>query len=142
MTKNDMIQLLNDDLKNEWMHLRFYLFHASQVVGLHCSEYKELLLEHAQSEMKHITEFSDMIIGLGGCPTEESNQFFKYSEPKDIISYALEIESNVVKNYVERIKQAQELGGVDGQWLEIFLEKQVEHSREDVDHFKQILRGL
>lgn len=137
-----MIQLLNDDLKNEWMHLRFYLFHASQVVGLHCSEYKELLLEHAQSEMKHITEFSDMIIGLGGCPTEESNQFLKYSEPKDIISYALEIESNVVKNYVERIKQAQELGGVDGQWLEIFLEKQVEHSREDVDHFNQILRGL
>lgn len=141
MTKNEMINLLNEDLKNEWMHLRFYLFHASQVVGLHCHEYKELLLAHASSEMKHITEFSDVIIGLGGSPTEESNHFFKFSEPKEIIQYALEIESQVVKNYVERIKQAQDLGGVDGQWLEIFLEKQVEHSREDVDHFRQILRG-
>ena len=31
---------------------------------------------------------------------------------------------------------------VDGKWLEIFLEKQIEHSREDVDHFKRILAGL
>ena len=58
------------------------------------------------------------------------------------MTYALEIESKVVENYTERIKQAEELGGVDGQWLEIFLEKQVEHSREDADHFKQILRGI
>ena len=142
MTKQEMIDLLNQDLKNEWMHLRFYLYHASQVVGLHCSEYKELLLAHAASEMKHVTEFSDMIIGLGGSPTEESNSFAKHTSPKEIMTYALEIESKVVENYTERIKQAEELGGVDGQWLEIFLEKQVEHSREDADHFKQILRGI
>ena len=42
----------------------------------------------------------------------------------------------------ERINQAEELGGVDGKWLEIFLEKQVEHSRQDVDQFRQILRGI
>lgn len=142
MTKDEMIVLLNDDLKNEWMHLRFYLFHASQVTGLHSHEYKELLLGHAAGEMKHITEFSDMIIGLGGHPTEESNQFFKYSSPLEIIQYALEMESKVVENYTQRIKQAEELGGVDGQWLEIFLEKQVEHSRQDVDQFRQILRGM
>ena len=52
------------------------------------------------------------------------------------------MESLVVSNYALRIKEAADIGGVDGQWLEIFLEKQIEHSREDVDHFKQILRGI
>ena len=142
MNKNELINLLNDDLKNEWMHLRFYLYHASQVVGLHAHEFKELLLKEAGSEMTHVTEFSDLIVGLGGSPTDESNEFFKYSEPKEIIQYALEMEKKVVKNYTERIKQAQTLNDEDGLWIEIFLEKQIEHSRSDVDHFKQILRGL
>jgi len=142
MTKDEMIKLLNDDLKNEWMHLKFYLFHASQVTGLHSVEYTEMLIEHAASEMKHITEFSDVIVGLGGHPTDDSNQFFKYSEPKEIIQYALDMEARVVENYTQRINHAEELGGVDGKWLEIFLEKQVEHSRQDVDQFRQILRGI
>ena len=67
---------------------------------------------------------------------------FRSSSPKEIIEYAVYMESLVVSNYAQRIKDAQILGGVDGQWLEIFLEKQLEHSRVDVDHFKQILRGL
>lgn len=142
MTKTEMIDLLNQDLKNEWAHLRFYLHHASMVTGLHCHEYKEILLDHASSEMKHVSEFSDLILGLGGLPTLDSADFPIYSNPKEIIEYALYMESMVVLNYTNRIKEAQVLGGVDGQWLEIFLEKQVEHSRTDVDHFRQILRGL
>jgi hypothetical protein len=47
-----------------------------------------------------------------------------------------------VSNYTKRIKDAEDLGGEDGQWLEIFLESQIEKSRADVDHYKQILRGM
>jgi hypothetical protein len=52
------------------------------------------------------------------------------------------MEKEVVDNYARRMKDANELGGSDGQWLEIFLEGQIQDSREDVDHFRQILRGL
>ena len=136
-----MIQMLNDDLKNEWKHLRFYLYHASAVTGLHCAEYKELFLKEAASEMLHVSQFSDVIIGLGGVATFESNDFGKYTDPKDIMEYAVMMEEEVVKNYVQRMKDADELGGVDGTWLEIFLEGQVQASREDLDHFKQIVHG-
>jgi len=142
MTKEKLIQLLNCDLKNEWKHLRFYLYHASAVTGLHCAEYKELFLKEAASEMLHVTQFSDVIIGLGGVATFESNEFGKFSDPKDIMEYAVTMEDDVVKNYVQRMKDADDLGGVDGTWLEIFLEGQVQASREDLDHFKQIVRGL
>jgi bacterioferritin len=142
MTKDKMIQMLNDDLKNEWKHLRFYLYHASAVTGLHCAEYKELFLKEAASEMLHVSQFSDVIIGLGGTATFESNDFEKYTNPKDIMEYAVKMEEEVVNNYVQRMKDADDLGGVDGTWLEIFLEGQVQASREDLDHFKQIVRGL
>ena len=142
MTLDEMIDLMNSDLMNEWMHMRFYLYHASAVVGLHCHEYKELLLKEASSEMGHVTEFSDAIIGLGGVATAESNNFPKFIKPEDIINHAVFIENQVVENYTLRIEQAKELGGVNGAWLEIFYENQLEHSRTDCDHFRQILRGI
>jgi bacterioferritin (cytochrome b1) len=140
MNKEEIIELLNQDLKNEWMHMNFYLSHASRVTGLHCHEYKELLLKEANSEMNHVVDFSDLIIGLGGTPTTQANQFPLLTKPKEIIEFALQMEITVVYNYTQRIKDAQKLGGPDGQWLEIFLEKQIEHSRADVDHYRQILR--
>lgn len=145
MNKETMIQLLNNDLKNEWKHLRFYLHHASTIVGLHSEEYKEILLKEAAGEMSHVTEFSDLIIGLGGTATAESNEFPSLTDPADIILYAMNMEEEVVVNYVQRIKDANELRAsedVDGQWLEIFLENQIQKSREDVDRYRQILRGL
>lgn len=143
MKNEEMINLLNADLKNEWKHLRFYLYHASAVVGLHCEEYKELFLKEAAGEMTHITAFSDVIVGLGGTATHESNDFPLFEKPEEIINYALEMEEEVVKNYVERIKHAEQMENVvDGQWLEIFLESQIQDSREDVDHFRQIAKGF
>jgi bacterioferritin len=141
MDRLQMIDLLNNDLRNEWKHLRFYLYHASAVTGLHREEYKELFLKEAAGEMLHVTEFSDLILGLGGEATHESNTFRLMTNPKDIMYYALEMENEVVTNYVQRMKDADELGGVDGQWLEIFLEGQIQKSREDVDHYRQILKG-
>lgn len=143
MTKEEMVALLNGDLKNEWKHLRFYLYHASAIVGLHREEYREYLLKEAASEMLHVTQFSDLIYGLDGQATQESNSFPLLTEPKEILEYALEMEKEVVDNYVTRMHQAEnDLGGTDGQWIHIFLEGQVQKSREDVDNLKQILRGL
>lgn len=143
MTNQEMIDLLNADLKNEWKHLRFYLYHASAVVGLHCEEYKELFLKEAAGEMAHVTAFSDLIIGMGGIATHEANDFPLMTNPADILRYALQMEEEVVENYVERMQQTERMENkVDGQWLEIFLEGQIQDSREDVDHFRQIVRGL
>lgn len=145
MNKEKMLELLNNDLKNEWKHLRFYLYHASAVTGLHTEEYKEMLLEEAAGEMTHVTQFSDLIIGLGGTATSDSNNFPTFTNPKDIMAYALEMEKEVVLNYVQRMKDANDLKNdnlVDGQWIEIFLEGQIQKSREDVDKYQQIIRGL
>ncbi len=141
----EIIKALNQDLKNEWKHLRFYLYHASAVTGLHREEYKEFFLKEAAGEMQHVKEFSELIFGLGGEPTIESNDFPKLYSPEHIIKYAYDMEKEVVENYCIRLKQAQELAQTnlaDGTYLEIFLENQIEKSRQDVDHYQQIIKGF
>lgn len=142
MTKEQMIELLNGDIRNEYMHLHFYLHSAMMVQGLHREELREFLLEEAAGEMKHVQQFGDLIVGLGGLPENTPNIFpTELTNPVDILTHALGMEDQVVANYVQRMDQATELGGVDGRWIEIFLEDQIMQSRTDADHLRQILKG-
>ena len=57
------------------------------------------------------------------------------------------MEEEVVDNYARRLFDLQNgkyefLSLSDKTWLELFFEGQIEHSREDVDNLKQILRGI
>ena len=148
MQLQDIVNLLNDDLKNEWKHLQFYLHHASAITGLHAHEYKEFLLEQAASELTHVQQFSDLLFGLGATPTVEINEFPKLTSVKLILDCAAAMEEEVVNNYVQRIAQLSTLTFhspaevSDAKWIEIFLEEQIKDSREDLDHLNRILRGL
>jgi bacterioferritin (cytochrome b1) len=140
LMKQEILNKLNDDLKNEWKHHCFYLHAASTIQGIESIEYKEFLVEQSKEEFDHVLAFSDMIVGLGGVPTKQVNDYPTLSNTKEILEYALLMEEEVVKNYVERIAEAEELGGVDGRWIVIFLESQIEDSRKDLDKIRQLLK--
>lgn len=145
MDRQKFFELLAQDLANEWTHLRFYLYHASAVTGLHRHEYKELFMKEAQSEMLHVQQFSDFMRGLSAVPHADAKKIPSLSDPKEIIAEALRMEQEVVDNYAQRIQDAQfvtNLTASERQWIEIFFEGQIEHSRADVDEFRQILLGL
>ncbi len=141
MTKQELIDLLNEDLKNERMHMLFYLNASIVVKGLHREEMSEFFLESAKSEMGHIVQFGNMIQGLGGIPAVESNLFQEnLFDPEGLLQYALKMETEVVENYVKRAYQAEhELGGADGFWVHCFLEDQVMDSRKDADNIREML---
>ena len=142
-TLAQMIELLNSDLSNEYKHFHFYINAALRVQSLHRAEIRELLLEEAASEMKHVQEFGDLIVGLGGVPTTSAAGFRSdLTDPKAILMYALEMEDEVVANYIQRQKDAQELGGVDGGWIDVFLDDQIIHSRSDADNMRQMVQGM
>lgn len=140
MNKDEMIELLLDDMSREMSHMFFYLKNSATLTGLHRQEIRELFLEEAASEMKHVQQFQDLIVGLGGDISGVTcNNPATHTCPKSALHAAYEMETEVVKNYTERIKQAAELGGVDGQFIEIFLEEQLLHSRTDADNFRLLI---
>jgi bacterioferritin (cytochrome b1) len=73
MTNEQLIALLQEDLKNERLHCLFYQQAAALVEGLHREEYREHFLKEAQSELTHIDEFATLIKRLGGTPGTDVN---------------------------------------------------------------------
>ncbi len=141
MTLDHFISLLNSDLSNEYKHMFFYLQSSFLVEGLHREELHEYLAKHAHSEFEHVQEFAKIIVGLGGIPTTHVNEFPNIGDPKSILEYALKMEEEVVANYVQRMDNARQLSGVDGAFVEIFLENQIQDSRMDADHLKMMVKS-
>lgn len=138
MNKQEMIDLINSDLANEYTHMLFYLQCASSVGGLHREEYREFFYKSAQSEMDHVRKFSDFIYGLGGIPNFNFHLALPHASPMEIIARAIGLEEEVLKNYDVRMKQADELNSVDGVAIRLFYEGQFEDSREDLDHLRRL----
>jgi bacterioferritin (cytochrome b1) len=152
MVKNEFygffVNKMLEDLKNEKKHMLFYLTAASTVSGLNREELREMFLEEAASEMKHVTEFQDALLGLGvelldTVHVKENNDYIVSYNAKELLVFALEMEEQVVENYAKRLlNDIPTLDVADRVWMEIFYEKQIEKSREDVDNYRMILKGI
>jgi bacterioferritin len=142
-TKEQLLKDVADDLAHEYMHMNCYLMYASTVCGLHRQELREFYLEEAASEMKHVTQFTDKLIGLGGTPTFRVEKFPDHLwTPKEQLEQILRMEEDRVAMYDLRMQQCEELGGPDGSTMHVFYENQIDDSRNTVDHVRQLLRGV
>lgn len=150
-----LVDFLLGDLANEYSHWHFYMQAATNVIGLHRQEIGEFFSEQAASEMKHVEEFRRMIQGvitrrgLDRNVSSDASEFTQHlSRPVDLLKEALEMEDRVVKNYVERKAQAEELAdsgsdddAVDATYIALFLEDQILDSRGDADNIREMLKN-
>jgi ferritin len=157
MNIEKMIELLCEDLSREYSHWNFYLQAATSITGLHREEIGEFLLEQAKEEMTHVEEFKRVLHGIITkrnlkitVPTKIAEFNNNLNDIVEILKEALRIEDEVVKNYVQRIDDAnllQENGNnnedkIDGKYIELFLEDQIMDSRKDADHIRMMIKNL
>jgi bacterioferritin len=130
MTNNELISLLQKDLENERKHLAFYLQASTMVCGLHREELREFLLEEAQSELKHVEEFSELIVHLGGVPgTGISDYPAGLSCPVSILKYVVEMEQEVADIYALRLRQTDNMDTTATAYAHVFYEDQIRDSQ-------------
>lgn len=142
MLKENLIKELENDLVNEITHMMFYLGASSTVSGLNKPELTEFLSKQAKSEMSHVTKFANLIIGLNGNPAFTSHHIPVIYNPKEIIQYAIMLETQVLENYLIRLKNAEEVGDIDGKYVQLFIEDQLIDSQEDLNYMKLMLNSL
>ena len=152
MLKNEnygiFADLMLSDIMNERKHLLFYLTAASTVSGPHREEYKEIFEKEAAGEMQHVIQFQNVLLGLGvdltaSTKTTEHNAYIVSYDVKELLTFALKMEEEVVANYASRIcNDLSLLDDPDRRYLEIFYEDQIKKSREDVDNYRMILRNF
>jgi ferritin-like protein len=154
MTIENLVDLLLGDLANEYSHMHFYMQAATSIRGLHRQEIGEFFSEQAASEMKHVEEFRRLIQGIitrRNLDRKVPSAVAQFKEgltcPVDLLKAALEMEDQVVANYVLRHAQAEDLAdagamdAVDGTYVALFLEDQILDSRGDADNIREILEN-
>lgn len=142
MTKEELVGHLKADLVNEYTHLMFYLNAAGTVTGVERAEFKEYFEKQAASEMHHVRQFTDLIMGLGSVPEVRHHPVPSLFHVREILHHAIALEEQVVRNFLERMAQAEELGGIDGCHVKLFMEDQFQDSRGDIDDLKLTLGDL
>lgn len=146
MTRDDLISAIGADLQNEWKHLQFYLYHMNVFRGLPMLTLRPLFEAEMRGEVEHVQMFSDLLVRLGALPVLDNNiesgVQFAGDNVREIVHYAYQMEVEVAENYLQRIRQAEELGGVDGKLVQLFYEKQLEDSYTDAQKFKKILEDF
>jgi len=156
MRVEEMFDLLNEDLSNEYAHWHFYMEAATAVKGLHRQEISEFFKEQAESEMKHVEEFRRLLTGLKSrwritkeITSAPAHWVRGLTDPTNLLQAAFDMEEKVVSNYVLRHSQAESMTSesfpekavVDGSYIALFLEDQILDSRGDADNILEMLKG-
>jgi hypothetical protein len=156
MLLSEFVLLMQEDLKNEWAHLRFYTHYAALISGPPAAELGKMFQEHARDEHTHVTEFAALLVSIGATPVHAFADYpalgSKLPAPV-VLDMAARLEAAVAENYVARLQQLQTIDvqvpppgmimlpatiAATVKYLTLFYERQLEDSLGDSFRFTQL----
>src|SRR6202453_5447453 len=106
----DLIDALNEDLAREYQAVIAYTVYSSVLTGAQWMNIAAELKLHAGQELQHALIIADQIDYLGGTPTATAKPVKLSKKPEDMLRFDLDNESETIKNYRQRVKQAEAIG--------------------------------
>jgi bacterioferritin len=110
ITRERMIQLLNEDLAGEYQAIIAYTVYSQVLKGAKYTDIARELEVHAGEELQHAIKIAKQIDYLGGMPGVMPKPVKVTSDPIAMLRADLENERATVGRYRERIRQAEVLG--------------------------------
>src|SRR5947208_4470298 len=110
VTRQQLIDLLNDDLSREYQAIIAYVVYSQVLKGAQYMKIAEELELHAGEELAHALLISKQIDYLGGMPTVSAKPVKVSEKAEDMLRFDLENENETIRNYRERVRQCEALG--------------------------------
>src|ERR1035438_10408398 len=110
ITRERMIQLLNEDLAGEYQAIIAYTVYSQVLKGAAYTDIARELEAHAGEELAHAIRIAKQIDYLGGMPGVMPKPVKTSSDPVTMLRADLENERETVGRYRERIRQAEAMG--------------------------------
>jgi len=110
MTREELINGLNDDLNLELEALLRSVYHAAAGRGMLGHELRELLKKELPSELDHATFLADKIVALGGEVRIRPAMPQEVGAARELLQQNIAAERKIISNYAKRIEQAAEFG--------------------------------
>ncbi len=109
-SRDEIIKGLNEDLAREYKAIIQYVVFSSTLKGAEYGNIAEQLQKHASDELAHALKVAKQIDYLGGEPTMKGKEAEYSDDSKTMLEIDLRAEQETIKNYRERIHQAERSG--------------------------------
>ncbi len=105
-----LIDALNEDLAREYQAIIAYTVYSNVLSGAQWMNIAGELKLHAAEELQHALILADQIDYLGGMPTATPKEVKLSSKAEEMLRFDLDNETETIRNYRQRVKQAEALG--------------------------------
>ena len=106
----ELIQGLQEDLSREYQAIIAYTVYSNVLKGAQWMSIAAELKVHAQEELQHAMIISDQIDYLGAIPNATPKEVKLSEKAEDMIRFDLDNETETIKAYRKRVKQAEAVG--------------------------------
>ena len=110
VTREELIDLLNDDLSREYQAIIAYVTYSQVIRGAQYMNIAAELEVHAKEELEHALTIAKQIDYLGGTPTVTPKLVKQSAKAEDMLRFDLDNENDTIRNYRERVRQCEALG--------------------------------
>src|SRR5580658_2618104 len=110
ITREQMIDLLNEDLAGEYQAIIAYTIYSQVLKGAAYSDIARELEAHAGEELAHAIKIAKQIDYLGGMPDGTPKPVKISNDPVEMLRADLQNERETVGRYRQRIRQAEAMG--------------------------------
>jgi bacterioferritin len=109
VSRADLIKFLNEDLSREYQAIIGYVVYSQVLKGAEYMNIAGELEVHAAQELTHAIAIAKQIDYLGGMPAVTAKPVKTSENPKEMLQFDLDNETETIRNYRERVQQAEDL---------------------------------
>ena len=109
ITREQFITNLNEDLSREYQAIIAYVNYSQVLTGAAYMNIADTLETHSKEELKHALKISNAVDYLGGMPSVTPKLVKTSEKAEDMLRFDLENETETIRQYRRRVKQAEEL---------------------------------
>jgi bacterioferritin len=109
ITREKLIDLLNEDLEREYQAIIAYVNYSQVLKGASYMNIAAELAVHATEELAHAITIANHIDYLGGMPSAKPKEVKTSEKAEDMLRFDLENEKETIAQYRRRVKQSDQL---------------------------------
>ncbi|HVT59978.1 MAG TPA: ferritin-like domain-containing protein [Thermoanaerobaculia bacterium] len=110
VTRAQLVKSLNEDLAREYQAIIAYVVYSQVLKGAPYMNIAAELEKHAHEELQHALIIAKQIDYFGGDPTTTPKPVRTSAKAEEMLRFDLENENETVRNYRDRVRQAEALG--------------------------------
>jgi bacterioferritin len=110
VSRDDLIELLNEDLAREYQAIISYVVYSQVLKGAQYMNIAAELEIHAAEELQHALTIANQIDYLGGMPKVTPKPVKTSEKAEDMLRFDLENENETIRNYRQRVAECEALG--------------------------------